>query len=77
MKRYRKKRKLSQAQLAELSKCSQNYIALIERGKNSPSLTMLNKIAMALKIDSINLFDTRSLIYYTHEKLYIELKKVF
>ena len=49
MKRYRKLRGLSQEKLAEKSGASANYIALIECGKNFPSLPMIEHIAAALE----------------------------
>ena len=47
----RKKRKMSQLQLAIESEINKNYISDLERGKRNPSLMILNKIAIALKID--------------------------
>lgn len=43
--------------LAELAGTAPNYIALIEAGKNFPSLPMLEKIASALQLDALDLFD--------------------
>lgn len=61
MKLYRKKEGLSQAALAEKVGTAPNYIALIEVGKNFPSLQMLEKIASALNVDCLDLFDKKSL----------------
>ena len=61
MKFYRKKEGLSQAALAERAGTAPNYIALIEVGKNFPSLQMLEKIAYALIIDALDLFDKNCL----------------
>ena len=61
MKLYRKKEGLSQAALAEKAGTAPNYIALIEVGKNFPSLQMLEKIASALNVDCLDLFDKKSL----------------
>jgi len=61
MKFYRKKEGLSQAALAEKAGTAPNYIALIEVGKNFPSLQMLEKIAYALNIDALDLFDKNCL----------------
>ncbi len=47
----RKKRKMSQLQLALESDINKNYISDLERGKRNPSLMILNKIATALRID--------------------------
>ena len=56
MKLHRKKLGLSQAKLAELTDVSDNHIALIETGKRFPSLSMLELLAKALKIDVLELF---------------------
>ncbi len=61
MKFYRKKEGLSQAALAEKAGTAPNYIALIEVGKNFPSLQMLEKIALALNVDALDLFDKQCL----------------
>ena len=57
MKKYRKLKNLSQEKLAEKAGASSNYIALIESGKNFPSLQMLAQIANALEIDELDLFN--------------------
>ena len=62
MKLHRKRLGLSQAALAERAGTAPNYIALIEVGKNFPSLPMLEKIAAALEIDALDLFDKTGLI---------------
>ena len=46
----RKKRKLSQEQLALLSDIDRTYLARIEEGKANPSVKILNKIARVLKM---------------------------
>jgi transcriptional regulator with XRE-family HTH domain len=56
LKNYRKLRKISQFRLAELSNSSQTYIAEIEVGKKFPSLDMIERIALALNIESYYLF---------------------
>lgn len=62
MKIHRKRLGLSQAALAERAETAPNYIALIEVGKNFPSLPMLEKIAAALEVDALDLFDKDGLI---------------
>jgi transcriptional regulator with XRE-family HTH domain len=52
---------LSQAKLAERVNTATNYIALIEMGKRFPSAQMLERIAMALEVDSTQLFSKKSL----------------
>jgi len=47
----RKQRKMSQLDLAMESEINKNYISDLERGRRNPSLMILSKIAIALKID--------------------------
>ena len=42
---------MSQLQLSIESEINKNYISDLERGKRNPSLMILNRIAIALKID--------------------------
>jgi len=56
MKHYRKKLGLSQTKLAETAGIADNYIALIETGKRFPSVCMLERIAKALEVDTLELF---------------------
>ena len=49
---------LSQAKLAEKVDTSTHYIGMIETRKNFPSPEMLERIAAALGIDTIDLFST-------------------
>lgn len=53
----RKEKKLSQEQLAELSDYSVDFISLVERGINGPSIEGLEKIAAALRVPVSELFD--------------------
>jgi len=53
----RKRRKITQASLAEKTDLSDNFIGLLERGKTSPSLESLEKIARALKVPVRELFE--------------------
>lgn len=46
----RKKRKISQEQLALLSDVDRTYLARIEEGKANPSVKVLGKIAKTLRI---------------------------
>ncbi|MBD5427452.1 MAG: helix-turn-helix transcriptional regulator [Treponema sp.] len=62
MKLHRRRLGLSQAALAEKAGTAPNYIALIEVGKSFPSLPMLEKIAAALQIDALDLFDKDGMI---------------
>jgi len=56
IKKRREKLGMSQAQLAEKSDTSTNYIAQIEQQIRFPSVDMLERIAKALKFDSAELF---------------------
>jgi transcriptional regulator with XRE-family HTH domain len=52
----RKGRKLTQEQLAEAIGCSVEFISLIERGVNAPSVSGLEKFAKILKVEVRELF---------------------
>lgn len=56
IKRYRKAMNLTQEQLAERAKTSTTYIGTIEIGKKFPSPQMLERIAGALQVRSVQLF---------------------
>jgi len=56
LKAYRKLHKISQTQLASLCESSTGYIGEIESGKRFPSVSMIERIAEALKIESWRLF---------------------
>lgn len=73
MKKHRKRMGLSQAALAERAGTAANYIALIEVGKNFPSLPMLEKIACALEIDALDLFDAQGLVSIAKSALLADL----
>lgn len=52
----RKARKLTQEQLAEAVGCSVEFISLVERGVNAPSVAGLEKFAKVLKVEAKDLF---------------------
>jgi transcriptional regulator with XRE-family HTH domain len=56
MKKYRKKRRLSQMKLAEMLNTSTSYIGEIEINSKVPSMEMVEKIAKALGIEPFRLF---------------------
>ena len=58
MKAYRNAYGFSQAKLAEKVDTSTHYIGMIETKKNFPSPEMLERIAAALGIDTVDLFST-------------------
>jgi transcriptional regulator with XRE-family HTH domain len=70
MKLHRKKLRLSQSKLAGKMDAATGYIAMLETGKKFPSAQMIEKIAMALNIDTPELFATTCFQPFTIEKLY-------
>ena len=52
IRKYRRARKLTQEQLAELCDLSSNFISIIECGKKRPSLDTFVKIANALEVSA-------------------------
>ena len=59
MKEQRRILGISQAALAERISTSTHYIAMIELERKTPSLDMLERIAIALQIDPPELFSMR------------------
>jgi transcriptional regulator with XRE-family HTH domain len=53
----RRSRKLTQEKLAEAIGCSVEFISLVERGVNAPSVAGLADFAKALKVDVRDLFN--------------------
>lgn len=56
IKKYRKERKMTQADLADLCDTSTNYIAIIETCNRFPREEMIEKIAQALMVEPFELF---------------------
>lgn len=54
---YRKKKKITQTDLAELIGVQRCAIGRIERGETFPNSTVLFKLASALNTKLVNLFD--------------------
>jgi transcriptional regulator with XRE-family HTH domain len=52
----RKAKKLTQEQLAEAVGCSVEFISLVERGVNAPSVAGLEKFAKILNVEVKELF---------------------
>lgn len=52
----RRSREFTQEQLAEALDCSVEFISLVERGVNAPSVAGLEKFAKVLKVDVRELF---------------------
>jgi len=73
MKKYRKIQKISQEKLAEKINTAPNYIAMIEVGKKFPSAGMLERIAMALNVDTPELFTTNTVKFMPNANKTVEL----
>jgi transcriptional regulator with XRE-family HTH domain len=52
----RGKQKLTQVQLARVVGCSVEFISLVERGVNAPSVAGLEAFARALRVQVVDLF---------------------
>lgn len=52
----RRNRRLTQVQLAKAVGCSVEFISLVERGVNAPSVARLEDFAQALKVEVVALF---------------------
>lgn len=67
---FRKSKGMTQEQLAEKVNVSGSYIGYLERGKKSPSLILLEKIACILNVDPATLLTSNE------EQINLELKKL-
>ena len=56
---YRKKKRLSQTQLAELADIHRTYVSAIELGKVSVSFDVLLRLAQVLEVPVSKLFEIR------------------
>jgi len=72
MKKYRKIQKISQEKLAERINTAPNYIAMIEVGKKFPSASMLERIALALNVDTPELFTTNKVVFMPNNNKSVE-----
>ena len=72
MKKYRKIQMISQEKLAEKVSTAPNYIAMIEVGRKFPSASMLARIALALNIDTPELFTTNSVTFMPNSNMSVE-----
>lgn len=57
IKEYRKKKNLTQAQLAELANVDDKHISCIESGKNFPSPDLIERLATSLSVEPKDLFE--------------------
>jgi len=69
MKKRRHALGISQTKLAEKANTAPTYIAMIEIEKKFPSVEMMERIAEALEIDTIELFSIRHLSEDSLKKL--------
>jgi transcriptional regulator with XRE-family HTH domain len=72
IKKYRKIRGLSQESLAEKAGTSTTHIGMIEIGKRFPSTKMLEQIAVALGVDTPELFTTETVVFLPSNNKSIE-----
>ncbi|HIS88329.1 TPA: helix-turn-helix transcriptional regulator [Candidatus Avigastranaerophilus faecigallinarum] len=63
IKEIRKKKLMTQAQLAEMVSVDDKHISCIESGKNFPSAILISKLAEALGVEPKDLFE----FYYLDE----------
>jgi transcriptional regulator with XRE-family HTH domain len=63
----RKKHGLSQEKVAEKADISPNYLSRIECGKENPTLDMFIKIADALEVEMLEIFDFEHIV--SHKEL--------
>ena len=57
LRRIRNAQQMSQEQLALNAAIDRSYVSLLESGKYSASVTMLNKLAVALGVDIVEFFE--------------------
>lgn len=53
----RKQRKLTQEDLADFINVDRSYMGFVERGERNPTLEKIIKIAKALNVSLVNLFE--------------------
>lgn len=59
LRRLRRKGGLAQEELADRAGLNRNYIGMIEREENSPTVDALEQISKALGVDPVVLFQDR------------------
>lgn len=65
LRRLRKAREVTQEDFATDSGFDRGYISGIERGVRNPSVLVLDRIANALDVDVIELFDARQALEFS------------
>jgi len=74
---YRKKRGLTQENLAEMVNTASTYIAMIESGRRTPSFKLIERMADALDVDATELFSTKEYPVESSSELRKQLKSKF
>ena len=69
IKQNRRKLGISQSHLSKRADASTQYIAMIELGRKFPSVKMIERLASALELDSLDLFSPPPLSTGTLQKL--------
>lgn len=59
IRRIRLERGLSQEELADLVSINRNYVGMIERQENSPTIAMIERIAKALRVEPVHLLQDK------------------
>jgi transcriptional regulator with XRE-family HTH domain len=57
LKRLRRERGLSQEELADLAGLNRNYVGMVERQENAPTVDTLEALAKALQVEAVELFE--------------------
>jgi len=73
MKKYRQKLGITQPELAERAGISTNFIGMIEQKRKFPAPEMLDRIATALEVETIELFTTSASPQAELRKLHMEI----
>lgn len=74
LRKYRLEQGLTQEKLAEKIDTATNYISMIERCRKFPSPEMIEKLALALKVDSGSLFIGKRTLGERLDKLQSQLQ---
>ena len=58
LRRIRRERGLSQEELADRASLNRNYVVMIEREENAPTVDALEQLSDALSVDPISFFQS-------------------